>query len=79
MARPKDPELELKDQRIVVMMKKSELDLIDDWMFANRIRSRGEAIRQMCRKVLLKDLKKISEAQMHKLAFKEEEKGGDAA
>lgn len=66
MARPKDPELELKDQRIAVMMTKSELALIDDWMFANRIRSRGDAIRQMCRKVLLKDLKSIKEAQLQR-------------
>lgn len=72
MARPKDPALELKDQRITVMMKKSELDLIDDWMFANRIRSRGEAIRQMCRKMLLKDLKKINEAQLQRHISKDE-------
>jgi hypothetical protein len=61
-----DPEPELKDQRVTVMMTKSELGLIDDWMFANRIRSRGDAIRQMCRKVLLKDLKTIKEAQLQR-------------
>lgn len=72
MARPKDPTLELKDQRIAVMMTKSELGLIDDWMFAHRIRSRGDAIRQMCRKVLLKDLKVIKEAQLHKISFPED-------
>jgi hypothetical protein len=67
-----DPEPELKDQRVTVMMTKSELGLIDDWMFANRIRSRGDAIRQMCRKVLLKDLKKISEAQLQRHISKDE-------
>lgn len=72
MARPKDPELELKDQRIAVMMTKSELNLIDDWMFANRIRSRGEAIRRMCWKTLLKDKMKISEAQLQRHISKDE-------
>jgi hypothetical protein len=48
MARKKDPSKELKDQRIPIMITASELDLIDDWSFKNRIRSRGEAIRRLC-------------------------------
>ncbi len=36
---------ELKDQRIAVMLTPSELEAVDDWSFAHRIRSRGEAIR----------------------------------
>jgi hypothetical protein len=40
-------EKELKDQRVPVMMTPSELEAIDDWMFKNRIRSRGEAIRRL--------------------------------
>lgn len=44
---------ELKDQRVVTMMSPSELDAIDDWMFKNRIRSRGEAIRRLCQIGLL--------------------------
>lgn len=43
-----DDEKELKDQRVVTMMSPSELEAIDDWMFQNRIRSRGEAIRRLC-------------------------------
>lgn len=39
---------ELKDQRVVTMMSPSELGTIDDWMFKNRIRSRGDAIRRLC-------------------------------
>lgn len=39
---------ELKDQRVVTMMSPSDLDEIDNWMFAQRIRSRGEAIRRLC-------------------------------
>lgn len=53
MARKKDPDKELKDQRIPVMLTASELTAIDDWSFANRIRSRGEAIRRLCQMGLL--------------------------
>jgi hypothetical protein len=38
---------EPKDQRIPVMMTRSEVKAIDDWSFARRIRSRSEAIRQL--------------------------------
>lgn len=37
----------LKDQRIPIMMTGAELQAIDDWRFANRVGSRGEAIRQL--------------------------------
>lgn len=40
-------EKELKDQRITIMLTESELREVDDWSFAHRIRSRGEAIRQL--------------------------------
>ncbi|MBB3521028.1 hypothetical protein [Rhizobium sp. BK456] len=32
-----------------LMLAQSDADHIDDWMFARRIRSRAEAIRQLCR------------------------------
>lgn len=41
-------EKELKDQRIPIMMSESEVRSIDDWAFASRLRSRGEAIRRLC-------------------------------
>lgn len=41
-------EKELKDQRVPIMMSASELEALDDWMFKNRLRSRGEAIRRLC-------------------------------
>lgn len=69
--RPAD-ELELKDQRVTIMFTKSELEMIDDWAFANRIRSRGEAIRRLCRTRLIKDRKMIADAQMVKLSHAEE-------
>lgn len=50
-----DDEKELKDQRVVTMMSPSELEAIDDWMFKNRIRSRGEAIRRLCKLSLVKE------------------------
>jgi hypothetical protein len=38
---------ELRDQRVPVMMTASELKAVDDWSFAQRIRSRGDAIRRL--------------------------------
>jgi len=38
---------EIRDQRIPLLLTPSELKEIDDWSFAQRIRSRGEAIRQL--------------------------------
>ena len=38
---------EPKDQRVPVMMSASEVKAVDDWSFERRIRSRGEAIRQL--------------------------------
>lgn len=38
---------EMKTERITTMMTPSEVQVIDDWAFANRIRSRGEAIRRL--------------------------------
>jgi metal-responsive CopG/Arc/MetJ family transcriptional regulator len=43
---------EKKDQRIPVMMTAAEVKAIDDWSFTNRIRSRGEAIRQLVQRGL---------------------------
>lgn len=60
---------ELKDQRISVMFSKSELELLDDWMFAKRIRSRGEAVRQMCQQAIVKDLGKMKEAKIKAIAM----------
>ena len=40
-------EAKLKTERITTMMSGAEVTAIDDWAFANRIRSRGEAIRQL--------------------------------
>lgn len=39
---------ELKDLRIPIMMTHSEVAATDDWMFAQRLRSRSSAIRQLC-------------------------------
>ncbi len=38
---------EVKNQRVTTMMTPSEAEAIDDWRFARRIGSRGEAIRQL--------------------------------
>jgi hypothetical protein len=38
---------ELKTERVTTLMSVAEVTVIDDWAFANRIRSRGEAIRRL--------------------------------
>jgi metal-responsive CopG/Arc/MetJ family transcriptional regulator len=38
---------ELKTERVTIMMTPSEVTAIDDWSFARRIRSRGEAVRRL--------------------------------
>jgi hypothetical protein len=42
-----EPKAELMDQRVTIMMSKSELASIDDWRAERRIWSRGNAIRQL--------------------------------
>ena len=37
----------MKTERIAFMLEKSALEAIDNWSFANRIRTRAEAIRQL--------------------------------
>lgn len=43
---------EAKSEKFQVMFEPSTLKLIDDWGFANRIRTRAEAIRQLIHKGL---------------------------
>jgi hypothetical protein len=38
---------EAKTERVQLMMTPSEVRRIDDWSFANRVRGRSEAIRQL--------------------------------
>ena len=38
---------DLKTERVLALMSRPELDAVDDWRFANRVKSRGEAIRQL--------------------------------
>ena len=38
---------EIRDQRVQVLLTASELERLDDWMFGQRLRSRGEAIRRL--------------------------------
>ena len=37
----------MKTERITTMMSPGEVQALDDWAFANRIRSRSEAIRRL--------------------------------
>jgi hypothetical protein len=36
---------QIRNQRVPILLTPSELERLDDWMFARRLRSRGEAIR----------------------------------
>lgn len=36
-----------RDQRVVILMTKAETDEIEEWMHANRIKSRSAAIRRL--------------------------------
>ena len=38
---------DLKTERVTILMSPAELRALDDWSFANRIRSRSEAIRRL--------------------------------
>ena len=38
---------EIKDKRVPIVMAPSELKAVEDWRFARRISSRGEAIRKL--------------------------------
>ena len=72
MTRPKKNVSDLLDQRMVIMMSKAEIDLIDDWMFSQRIRSRGEAVRRLVTAGMLKNLKEMKAAREAKLFTTEE-------
>lgn len=63
MAPTKKPIEHLLDQRMVIMMSKAEIELIDDWMFSQRIRSRGEAVRRLVTAGMLKNLKQMKDAR----------------
>jgi len=45
----------MKTERITTMMTPSDVKTLDDWAFANRIRSRGEAIRRLIERGLAAD------------------------
>jgi metal-responsive CopG/Arc/MetJ family transcriptional regulator len=50
---------EVKTKRVQVLFPPSELAVLDEWCFNNRIRSRGEAIRDLIRASI--EMKLISE------------------
>ncbi len=51
----------IKSERFQMLMDKPTLAAVDDWGFANRIRTRAEAIRQLIQAGL-----KASDAEMKK-------------
>lgn len=51
------PGKELKDHRVPIMMSDEEIHAVDDWRFANRIATRSEAIRRLCKIALAHEAK----------------------
>jgi len=66
-------ESEPKDQRVITMMTRSELKAVDDWRFARRIGSRGEAIRQLVALSLKTEEQQAVEESAASLLAREEE------
>lgn len=46
-----------KDQKLIIMVSKEQLDQVDDYRFKNRIHSRAEAVRQLIDKGLSDTIK----------------------
>jgi hypothetical protein len=47
-----------REKRVPIMMSEDEMSAIDDWRFANRVATRSDAIRRLCRIALIgEDLK----------------------
>jgi hypothetical protein len=59
---------EKRDIKFQLMLSETEMKAIDDWSFANRVRTRAEAIRRLSQRGLLYD--KLIQAVL---------RGGDAA
>lgn len=58
-----------KTLKFQMMMAPSEAEVLDDWMFKNRIRSRAEAIRRLCQIGLAYDAQAADWQRLIKEAF----------
>lgn len=52
-----------RDRRVPIMFTQQELELIDDWRFANRIGTRAEAVRRLVTAGMVKNLKAMKDAR----------------
>jgi len=57
---------EPRDKRVPIMLTESEVALIDDWRFENRVATRSEAVRRLVVAGLVSKLKGIDRARMDK-------------
>jgi hypothetical protein len=70
---------ELKTERVQMFMTPSEVQAIDDWSFANRVRGRSEAIRRLVAMGLATQVVHAPAAQAVTAAAKPRKRsGGDA-
>lgn len=65
--------MEPRKHRIPIMLSDSELQMIDDWRFANRIPTRSGAIRRLVEAGMVKNLKAIKDARGSRAAFEGDE------
>ena len=56
-------DIEPRDKRVPIMLTASEIALIDDWRFENRVATRSDAIRRLCRIGLEADAKRGPEVK----------------
>lgn len=52
-----------RDKRVPIMFSAEELEMIDDWRFANRIGTRAEAVRRLVTAGMVKNLKQMTDAR----------------
>jgi len=52
-----------RDKRVPIMFSAEELEMIDDWRFANRIGTRAEAVRRLVSSGMVKNIKQMKDAR----------------
>ncbi len=57
-----------KTLKFQMMMSPEEAEILDDWMFKNRVRSRAEAIRRLCQMGIVADASKTMKLAMYVIA-----------
>lgn len=67
-----------RENRVPIMMSDDELQLVDDWRFANRVATRSEAVRRLCQIGVIADASPTMQLAMSVLAHYVKEESIDA-